>query len=297
MAEGEALGSPGTLRESDRQACLELASLPGSEFALVQGFLPVSDREPMLAFEALFRSLRDIPRSVSDPSVGIAKIAWWQQELRRAPEEGTQHPVARGMLDSGVLGSLNREAFSDYLHALVEALQEETTPTVAALQADLQRTAGQEALMIAEYDPGTGVEAGPGMEAGADMGPLRDAGVVNRLLDLMRSIGQGEPQSSWLPLDLVARHRYRPGESAPDVHHSLISDLAEAALAWCNEAIAPHTCTTPGARFIALRHAVVLRRLRDAQANPARWLSRGGRPSVGEVFACWRLARQVRRST
>lgn len=273
-----------TLRESDRSACEELALVPGSEFEGVFRFMPPREREWLLSLEALFRSLRDIPLGVSDPSVGVAKLAWWQQELVRAPDEGSQHPVVRALRDTGALGAMDPDAFADYLHALVTELQEEPVTNLDALRDRLARTAGGEARLLAG-------------QGGFSDSQLEAAGAASRLLELMRSLaGGGAPV--WLPMELVARHQVReqagpsPVERAP-----VVADLAGLAQAWRGTArLTPEAARTPGERLLVLRDALVERRLDRAVARPEQWLAQGARGSVAEVFGTWSLARRLART-
>jgi phytoene synthase len=270
-----------TLSAGDRSACETLALVPGSEFEGVFRFLPAEDRDVLLSLEALFRSLRDIPRGVSDPSVGIAKLAWWQQELARAPGEGSQHPVVRALLDSGALEAINQDAFGDYLHALVTELQEEPVVDFEDLRDRLARTAGGEARVLAG-------------EGGFSDSQLKAAGAAARLLELMRTLaGGGAP--AWLPMELVARHQVREQERpSPAERAPVIADLACLAQAWRGTAhLSPETALTPGERVLVLRDALVERRLRQAEAGAEQWLERGPRGSVAEVFGTWRLARRL----
>lgn len=272
------------MREADRQACAALALAPGSTFSAVHGFVPVEARDALLALEALFRSLGPIPLSVSDPSVGIAKISWWQQELHRVSETGTQHPIVRALRDSGALEQLDSDRFNGYLHALVEQLQEEPLPDTAALEQWLDRSAGEEAQLIA------GLNSGPAT-------PLRCAGNALRLLELMHSSLQQDAAQAWLPMDLVARHQYRDGQASSASRDALAADLAGLAQSWRARApIDPAACNSPGAGLVALRDGVVGRRLEALKRQPGPWLDQGQRTSMGDVFSTWRLARQLGRA-
>jgi phytoene/squalene synthetase len=274
-----------TLRAMDRSACEELALVPGSEFEVVFRFLPLENRDRLLSFEALFRSLRDIPLEVSEPSVGVAKLAWWQQELARAPDAGSQHPVVRSLLDTGALGTMDRDAFGDYLHALVTELQEEPAANFESLRDRLARTAGSEARVLVG-------------QGGFSDSQLKAAGAAARLLRLMGTLA-GSGATGWLPMDLVARHQVREQAVASPVERApVVADLARLAQTWRGTAhLTPEAAQTPGERLLVLRDAVVERRLAQAEARPGQWLEHGARGSVAEVFGTWRLARRVAQKT
>ncbi len=254
---------------------------PGSVFESVQRFVDPDARDRTLAAEALFRSLRDIPLTVSDPAVGAAKLAWWQRELSQARQVGSQHPVVRALIDTGAVEVAHLPGFNDYLHALVVSLQSEAVGNMASLAEELQQTAGVEAVLVA------------GMSSAPEPG-LRAAGSAARLYELMRTLARVRQEHRWLPLDLVARHGYRRGEADPAALAALVKDLARLALDWRSDApLDPAQCDTAGARFIALRDLLVGRRLIEATRRPEHWLTRGQRPGIGDVLASWRLARRL----
>lgn len=275
-----------TLRATDRLACQELALVPGTEFETLFRFLPSRDQDMLLSLEALFRTLSDIPRVVSDPSVGVAKLAWWQQELLQAPSEGSQHPVVRALLETGALETLDPDSFGAYLHALVTELQEEPVTDGEALRERLARVAGSEARVL----------AGP---VGFSDGQLEAAGAASRLHELMRTLARGGPAPDWLPMDLVARHQVRNDDRrSPTKSAALVADLAGLARGWRRMApLAPERARTPGERQLVLRDALVGRRLQRAEARPERWLTHGGRGDLVEVLGAWRLARKLARSS
>ncbi|MEE4175449.1 MAG: squalene/phytoene synthase family protein [Xanthomonadales bacterium] len=277
-----------SLGTTERAACEELALAPGTEFEGLFRFLPMEEQESQLSLEALLRSLRDIPLGVSDPSVGIAKLAWWQQELATAPTAGSQHPVVRALLESGALEAMDQHAFGDYLHALVTELQEEPPVNGGELQARLIRSAGAEAR----------VRAGQGS---LSAGQLEAAGAAARLLELMRTLARGPRRDSmpvWLPMDLVARHQLRgSGGDDPREQAPVVADLAGMALGWrTTQPLETAEPRTPGERLLVMRDALVGRRLRQASTNPKNWLRRGGLGGLGDVFSTWRLARRLARA-
>jgi len=267
---------------SARSACRDLAAAPGTEAEAVLRFVPGDEQDEVLALEALFRSMREVPVSVSDPAVGAAKLGWWQKELVEAAHQGSQHPVVTALLETNVLGRLDGDALNAYLHGLVVALQDEAVTDVAALRENLRSTVGQEAHLLA---------GGEGRAPDA----LVTAAAAARLLELARSLGRSGGNASWLPLDLVARHGFRAGEGPADEGRApLVSDLAAEALAWRREApVAPAHGTNAGTRFLALKDVLVGRRLEWARRRPEQWLARGQGLRVTDVFAAWRGARRL----
>lgn len=272
-----------SLSAPERLACEELARAPGTEFEGVQRFIPAAHEPRLLAFEALFRSLRDIPLSVSEPAVGLAKLGWWQKELAQASTKGSQHPVVRAMLVSGALAQLDLDLFNSYLHALMLQMQEECPADTAALGQSLRDTAGMEAQMLA------GASAPD---------PLISMACAARLLELMRTLSRPDAEHGWLPLDLVARHklaRGADGSGAP--REALVRDLVALTESWRVTAPpGPDDCKGAGAAYLVLRDSLVGKRLVRANRDPAGFLAGGQRPGFGEVMAVWNTARRLVRS-
>ncbi len=273
-----------TVGTPERTACEELACTPRGEFAGVQRFIPAVHEPQLLAFEALFCSLRDIPVSVSDPSVGLAKLGWWQKELAQAATGGSQHPVVRAMIETGALDRLDPDCFNAYLHGLMMQLHDNCLNTTAELEATLRDTAGKEAQLLMGSTP-------PAAMTGA--------ACAARLLELLRALSDTDREHVWLPMDLMARHSVsRTAGGADDSRAALVHDLAELAGQWRNADQVLRQCTDnkgAGCAFIALRDGLVAKRLGQAMQMPAGFLTQDHRPRFGEVLATWNRARQLLR--
>lgn len=63
------------------------------EWAVAEAFVPVTQRETAVAWFALLQELTDAAWSGSDPTPGIAKLAWWQEELRGWSQGRRRHPL------------------------------------------------------------------------------------------------------------------------------------------------------------------------------------------------------------
>jgi phytoene/squalene synthetase len=264
------------------QACEALAAPRGSEFEILYRYLRGASGERLLASEALFRSLRDIPHTVSDPAVGVANLAWWQKELAATQREGSQHPVVQALVATGSIVITDTEEFNAYLHALLVQLQDEPLSNMDELRRSLDKTAGNEARMLV---------AGSAQDERSAVA----AGSAARLMELMKSLAGPAGDHRWLPLDLCARHGYRSERDGPDgTLDRVLRDLAELALDWRRNApVVLRDCTTPGAGFVALRDALVGRRLAHARRRPANAIADFRAPSPGEAVLAWRTARRI----
>lgn len=273
-----------TLGTPERAACEELACTPRGEFAGIQRFIPPVHEPQLLAFEALFRSIRDIPLTVSDPSVGLAKLGWWQKELVQAATGGSQHPVVRAMIETGALDRLDPDCFNAYLHGLMMQLHDTCLNTTAELEATLRETAGKEAQLLTGSPPPA---------------TLMGAACAARLLELLRTLSNTNREHVWLPMDLVARHTVSRNAGGSDSSRAeLVRDLAELAVQWREAGGAVVDCAGEkgaGRAYMVLRDSLVGKRLVQAGQAPAGFLTRGDRPRFGEVLTTWNRARRLLR--
>jgi hypothetical protein len=63
------------------------------EWALAMAFVPVAQREVAAAWFALLQELTDAAWGGSDPTPGLAKLAWWQEELAGWAKGAYRHPL------------------------------------------------------------------------------------------------------------------------------------------------------------------------------------------------------------
>jgi hypothetical protein len=71
------------------------------EWALLAGFVPPPQRARVAAWFALLQELRDAAWGGSDPTPGLAKLAWWQEELRGWSRGGRRHPLGEALQKVG----------------------------------------------------------------------------------------------------------------------------------------------------------------------------------------------------
>lgn len=265
------------LNPADRARCEELAIAPGRPFDVALRFIGPDDAEPALALEALFSILRELPWSVSDPTPGLAQLAWWQEEIACADARGSQHPVVRALRDSGALAALRGDVWAGYLRDLGEQVTNNVVVDRIALGARLQAIAGREAELLAVRS-----------ESELPVGILCAGASAVRLLGLLSRLDPKRPKPAWVPLDLVARHAASSTE-LPEV----AADLAETGLSWINCIADVKGNLGSGARLVYVQALLAQRLLRQLRARPASRLARGA-DRVGPVdliSAWWRVRR------
>ena len=63
------------------------------EWSIAQVFVPAAQRDVVAAWFALLQELTDAAWGGSDPTPGLAKLAWWQEELRGWSKGARRHPL------------------------------------------------------------------------------------------------------------------------------------------------------------------------------------------------------------
>ncbi|CAN5664133.1 phytoene synthase [soil metagenome] len=91
------------------------------EWALAKAFVPVAQRELVTAWFALLQELTDAAWGGSDPAPGLAKLAWWQQELAGWARGGYRHPLG-AVLQARLL------PWADLAHSLPSLQASRTRP-------------------------------------------------------------------------------------------------------------------------------------------------------------------------
>jgi phytoene synthase len=76
----------------------EQAIASGSSFYYAFLFLPEDRRAAITAFYAFCRAVDDVVDGASDPGIAATKLAWWQDEVRKAFGGAPSHPVMKQLL-------------------------------------------------------------------------------------------------------------------------------------------------------------------------------------------------------
>lgn len=67
------------------------------EWGLLSVFVPTGQRARMAAWMALLQELREAAWGGRDPTPGLAKLAWWQEELRGWSRGARRHPLGEAL--------------------------------------------------------------------------------------------------------------------------------------------------------------------------------------------------------
>src|SRR5690554_1889107 len=63
------------------------------EWSVAEAFVPMPQRRPAMAWFALLQELSDAAWGGSDPTPGLAKLAWWHEELEGWAKGARRHPL------------------------------------------------------------------------------------------------------------------------------------------------------------------------------------------------------------
>lgn len=73
------------------------------EWGIAETFVPPAQRAPALAWFALLQELQEAAWAGAEPAPGLAKLAWWQEELRGWSRGARRHPLGQALqrIDAG----------------------------------------------------------------------------------------------------------------------------------------------------------------------------------------------------
>ncbi len=143
--------SPSVDPELAAAECERLARPVGSTFRLASLKLPPAQQRAVTALRALDVSLAEIPETVSEPQVAMAKLDWWREALLGMTRGRHDHPVIQSLasaLDEIGLGEEARREDSALIGRLEERLG------AARIELEYEGFAGEsdlEAFLDARY--------------------------------------------------------------------------------------------------------------------------------------------------
>lgn len=188
------------------QHCEDILADTPDDWALARLFLPRESRNAATALLALRAELRRVPFSSEEPGIVHMKLQWWRDEIERAANGETQHPVLLAMIEFGFPAGME----SDYLLELVDAAAMEFDADAIRNEADRQlylyRSSGVVAELFARL--ATGMDRSQSRIA-------RDIGLACGQLDVLQRLAHDLPRSCFrIPLDALAAHEIAPAAIA-----------------------------------------------------------------------------------
>ena len=207
-------------------------------------FAPSAVRPYLHALDAFRIEIGRVRGRVTQPLAGEIRLQWWHDAVRgEARGDSHANPVAAALADTIDRNALPRDLLLDAIEAHRIALYGEPVPTLAALEHDLEATAGS-GVRLASL-----VLAGPAGDVGA---AAVHAGSALGLYELLRQFAS-DAQRGWaaIPSEVLQRH----GAGQADLTTARATSAIVAALA--------------DLRGLAREHLVALRTLRDTVPRAA----------------------------
>jgi phytoene/squalene synthetase len=282
----------GKLSNHSRAYCQDQVDRRPGAFRIACLFAPAEHLDALLAMEALFCVLGDIPATVSDSSVGMAKLQWWRRELQQQHAGESAHPLVISLQESGAGGYLDNELLDAYLVGLFGDIDPDPVADDADLLARLSAVAAMEVPIMA------GV-----LKSQDAHGPLLKVGAANALLRLLLGTTSSDDLNmAWVPMNVRAMMGATDGnqEKSDDsgAKSELISSLSSMALDWLAAGRKGLECGHPLALDWRINHVYVTlavheRILQRMTRKPRRFVrSRSSGIVFSDVLIAWRQARR-----
>ena len=133
-----------------QEYCQEKAAKSGSSF--YYSFLSLADekRDAIIAVYAFCREVDDIVDSRTEPHIKLAKLNWWQEEIRNLYSGSPQHPISQALKPVIHNFNLPEEYFLEILDGMHMDLEQQRYTTFKELNLYCYRVAGVVGLIAAE---------------------------------------------------------------------------------------------------------------------------------------------------
>ena len=273
-------GSGGHSPEAALDYCRKRVLAPGSRLSMTLGFVPVTERTARIAFYALLADLADIAERVSEPTVAVAKLGWWQEELQRAGAGQPRHPTTRLLVRENVFQRLDAAR----LNALLLGVEKSHDLPALKDAADLHNHCRQLGGMAAELELDlAAVTASDQHLAARSVGSGQY--LTRLLLDLARDTAAGR---WWLPRELQAEFAVDRDAILNNAvaGQALVAELASLARDW----LRPETALQD--THLRIQQALELRLASRCLRKPGDCLAgQIGRQPLRETWLAWRSAR------
>lgn len=276
---------------NDGGFCLEQVQSVNPLFRITSLFADRSVAERLLPLYALFASIEQICSSISDESVAARKLEWWRGALSGGDSASAEHPIIAELSRTGALEQLPRETLTRLLDMAAYRIEAPATPGKEELVRLCQMTG----------HPGLQLELAL---SGNSRPPVPTALAVRRgLAQLVREDLGRERHSWWVPLDLMAKHGVRrediPQESMSVAVKELFTDLLREPGIQEYEKVDEKIDISEfnqSDRHVFVVDALSRRKLEHTKINSYDkrediW----SRPRAGDLFCCWKAARQFSR--
>lgn len=133
-----------------QQYCRDKAARSGSSFYYSFLFLPVLQRDAIMALYAFCREVDDAVDEIQDPVVAAQTLHWWRGEVQQVFQGTATHPVGQALQSALSDFSLNEEYFMEIIDGMEMDLVTQRYPAYKHLALYCYRVASVVGLLSAE---------------------------------------------------------------------------------------------------------------------------------------------------
>jgi len=208
------------------------ATSPGSSHYYSVRMAPPALRDPLaLAFEWQWE-LQAIYYRCTDPGVALTKLQWYRDELSRALNKQTQHPLLILLAETIQSHQLPPQPFLEMADAVEMEIRGIIPKDVSALKSYAELGSGNLLQLITRIYSGDKQELACASQLGAAV----------RLIEIIRNLGQDlQLGGCFLPLDIMEQYQLQPSQLAePESRkrlQTLLAELSAHAKEWYTSAL------------------------------------------------------------
>lgn len=277
---------------SPEEYCEQKAARSGSSFYYAFRFLDRDRRQAITALYAFCREVDDVVDECREPSVALAKLDWWRDEVGRMSRSEARHPITRALLPHLEAFDLSREYFEEIIDGMQMDLDYDSYPDFATLSLYCYRAAGVVGLLSARIF---------GYSDRRTLKYAHDLGTALQLTNILRDVHEDAVRGRvYIPLDELDRFGVRPEDFRQNVtrdrHRELFAFQAHRARQFYDRALAHLPEQDRHAQRPGLIMAAIYRTLLDEiERDGFRVLEqRVHLTPLRKLWIAWRTARRAR---
>jgi 15-cis-phytoene synthase len=277
---------------SPEEYCEEKAARSGSSFYYAFRFLDPERRRAITALYAFCREVDDVVDDCREPSVALAKLGWWRDEVARMFHGEPRHPISRALAPHLAPFDLSQEYFEEIIDGMQMDLDYDAYPDFPTLSLYCYRAASVVGLLSARIFGFT------------DRNTLKyahDLGIALQLTNILRDVHEDAVRGRvYIPLDELERFGVKPEEFRThitrDAHRDLFAFQASRAREHYDRALARLPAADRHAQRPGLIMASIYRTLLgEIERDGYRVLEHRVRLTpLRKLWIAWRTARSAR---
>jgi 15-cis-phytoene synthase len=189
--------------------CRQQAAQSGSSFYYSFLFLPVAQREAIMALYAFCRTVDDVVDTVSDTTIASKKLHWWRAEIERMfaadPANPATHPICLALRAPAIHYGLKPQEFYAVIAGMEMDLQQQFYNDDETLSIYCWRVASVVGMMSARIFSG---------DIKLDCNSYATyMGQALQRINIIRDVGEDALLGRvYLPADLLDKHGLKPAD-------------------------------------------------------------------------------------